>query len=64
VFSTIAAGATGAVAGAHAASGIAQAFMAAGALTTLASVIAFTVLPHARDFMPKLRLNPSPMPVH
>jgi EmrB/QacA subfamily drug resistance transporter len=64
VFSTIAAGATGAVGGAHAASGIAQAFMAAGALTTLASVIAFTVLPHARDFVPKLRLNPSPMPVH
>jgi hypothetical protein len=27
-------------------------------------VIAFTVLPHARDFVPKLRLNPSPMPVH
>jgi MFS family permease len=64
VFSTIAAGATGAVGGAHAASGIAHAFMAAGALTTLASVIAFTVLPHARDFVPKLRLNPSPMPVH
>jgi EmrB/QacA subfamily drug resistance transporter len=64
VFSTIAAGATGAVGGAHAASGIAHAFMVAGALTTLASVIGFTVLPHARDFVPKLRLNPSPMPVH
>jgi hypothetical protein len=38
--------------------------MAAGVLTTLASVIAFVVLPHARDFVPKLRLNPSPMPVH
>ncbi len=64
VFSTIAAGATGALGGAQAASGIAHAFMAAGALTTVASVIAFTVLPHARDFVPKLRLNPSPMPVH
>jgi MFS family permease len=64
VFSTIAAGATGAVGGAHAASGIAHAFMVAGVLTTLASVIAFVVLPHARDFVPKLRLNPSPMPVH
>jgi EmrB/QacA subfamily drug resistance transporter len=64
VFSTIAAGATGALGGAQAASGIAHAFMAAGVLTTVASVIAFTVLPHARDFVPKLRLNPSPMPVH
>jgi EmrB/QacA subfamily drug resistance transporter len=64
VFSTIAAGATGALGGAQAASGISHAFIAAGALTTLGSVIAFTVLPHARDFVPKLRLNPSPMPVH
>jgi EmrB/QacA subfamily drug resistance transporter len=64
VFSTIAAGATGALGGAQAASGLAHAFIAAGALTTVASVIAFTVLPHARDFVPKLRLNPSPMPVH
>jgi len=64
VFSTIAAAATGAVGGAQAASGIAHAFMAAGVLTTVASVTAFIVLPHARDFVPKLRLNPSPMPVH
>ena len=64
VFSTIAAGATGALGGAQAASGIAHAFIAAGALTTVASVIALTVLPHARDFVPKLRLQPSPMPVH
>ena len=64
IFSTIAAGATGALGGAHAASGIAHAFMAAGVLTTLASLVAFAVLPHARDFVPKLRLNPSAMPVH
>jgi EmrB/QacA subfamily drug resistance transporter len=64
VFSTIAAGATGALGGAHAAAGIAHAFMAAGALTTVAAVIAYAVLPHARDFVPKLRLNPSPLPVH
>jgi MFS family permease len=63
VFSTIAAGATGAL-GAHAASAIAHAFIAAGVLTTVASVIAFAVLPHARDFVPKLRLNPNAMPVH
>jgi len=64
VFSTIAAAATGALGGAQAASGVAHAFMAAGALTTVASVIAFTVLPHARDFVPKLPLNPSPLTVH
>jgi EmrB/QacA subfamily drug resistance transporter len=64
VFSTIAAGSTGAIGGAHAAAGIAHAFMAAGVLTTLASLVAFAVLPHARDFVPKLRLNPSAMPVH
>jgi EmrB/QacA subfamily drug resistance transporter len=64
VFSTIAAGATGALGGAHAASAIAHAFIAAGVLTTVASVIAFAALPHARDFVPKLRLNPNAMPVH
>ena len=64
VFSTIAAGATGAFGGAHAASGISHAFMAAGALTALASLVAFFVLPHARDFVPKLRLNPQTMPIH
>ena len=64
VFSTIAAGATGAVGGAHAAAGISHAFVAAGALTSLAGLVAFAVLPHARDFVPKLRRNPSAMPVH
>jgi EmrB/QacA subfamily drug resistance transporter len=64
VFSTIAAGATGALGGAQAAAGISHAFVAGGILTTLASLIAFAVLPHARDFVPKLRLNPLAMPVH
>ncbi len=64
VFSTIAAGATGALGGAHAAAGISHAFVAAGVLTSLASVVAVAVLPHARDFVPKLRLNPAAMPVH
>jgi predicted MFS family arabinose efflux permease len=64
IFSTIAAGATGALGGAQAASGISHAFVAAGILTSLASLIAFALLPHAREFVPKLRLNPSPMPVH
>jgi predicted MFS family arabinose efflux permease len=64
VFSTIAAGATGALGGAQAAAGISHAFVAGGILTSLASLIAFAVLPHARDFVPKLRLNPVAMPVH
>ena len=64
VFSTIAAAGTGALGGAQAATGISHAFMAAGLLATLASLVAFIVLPHARDFVPKLRLNPSPLPVH
>jgi EmrB/QacA subfamily drug resistance transporter len=63
VFSTIAAGAAG-LGGAQAAAGISHAFVAAGILTSLASLIAIAVLPHARDFVPKLRLNPVAMPVH
>jgi EmrB/QacA subfamily drug resistance transporter len=64
VFSTIAAGATGALAGAQAASGIAHAFMAAGLLTCVASVVALVVLPSARGFLPKLALNPHTVPSH
>ena len=63
VFSTIAAGA-GALGGAQAASAISHAFVAAGLLASLASITAFFVLPHARHFLPKLRLNPAAMPVH
>jgi EmrB/QacA subfamily drug resistance transporter len=64
VFSTIAAGAGGALSGAQAAGAISHAFVAAGILASLASITAFVVLPHARHFLPKLRLNPSAMPVH
>jgi EmrB/QacA subfamily drug resistance transporter len=64
VFSTIAAGASGAFGAAHAASAVSHAFVAAGILTSLASLVAFAVLPHARDFVPKLRLNPTAMPAH
>ena len=63
IFSTIAAG-SGAVAGPQSASGIAHAFIAAGLLATLASLVALAVLPRARHFVPKLRLNPSAMPSH
>jgi EmrB/QacA subfamily drug resistance transporter len=64
IFSTIAAGASGALGAAHAASAVSHAFVAAGILTSLASLVAFAVLPHAREFVPKLRLNPIAIPVH
>src|SRR5688572_9653774 len=57
IFSTIAAG-SGAVAGPQAASGIAHAFVAAGLLATVASLVALAMLPRARNFVPKLRLRP------
>jgi EmrB/QacA subfamily drug resistance transporter len=63
IFSTIAAG-SGAVAGPQAAGGIAHAFVAAGLLASVASLVALAVLPRARHFVPKLRLEPSTMPIH
>ena len=63
ILSTIAAGA-GVLAGPHAASGIAHAFVAAGVLAGVASLVALAVLPRSRHFLPKLRLNPSAMPIH
>jgi EmrB/QacA subfamily drug resistance transporter len=60
---TIAAG-SGALIGPQAASGIAHAFVAAAILASVASVVALVVLPHARHFVPKLRLSPSTMPTH
>ena len=63
IFATIAAG-SGAIAGPQAASGIAHAFIAAGLLASVASLVALAVLPRARHFVPKLRLNPSAMPSH
>src|ERR671911_464409 len=64
IFSTIAAGSTGALAGTHGAAGIQHAFIAAGVLASVASLVAWVVLPHARLFVPKLRLNPIAMPIH
>jgi EmrB/QacA subfamily drug resistance transporter len=63
IFSTIAAG-SGAIAGTQAASGIAHAFVAAGVLASVASLVALAVLPHARHFVPKMQLNPTAMPIH
>jgi EmrB/QacA subfamily drug resistance transporter len=63
IFSTIAAG-SGALAGPQAAAGIANAFIAAGVLASVASLVALAVLPRARHFVPKMRLNPAAMPIH
>jgi MFS family permease len=46
------------------ASGIADAFLAAGVLAGVGSLIALLVLPPARSFLPKLRLAPASMPIH
>ena len=64
IFSTIAAGTTGALAGTQGAAGIQHAFIAAAVLAALGSLVAWAVLPHARQFVPKLRLNPTAMPIH
>jgi EmrB/QacA subfamily drug resistance transporter len=63
VFSTIAAG-SGAILGPHAAAGISDAFLVGALLATLASIVAYAVLPHARHFLPKLHLSPNAMPIH
>jgi len=63
ILSTIAAGA-GVLAGPHAASGIAHAFVAAGVLAAGASLVALVVLPKSSHFLSKLRLSPSAMPIH
>jgi EmrB/QacA subfamily drug resistance transporter len=64
IFSTIAAGASGAMLGPQAASGIGSAFLFASLVATLAGVVALAVLPRAHHFLAKLRLNPQAMPVH
>src|SRR3954469_16585246 len=64
IFSTIAAGASGAMLGPQAATGIGNAFLIAALVASLASVVALAVLPRAHHFLAKLRLNPQAMPVH
>jgi hypothetical protein len=64
VFGTIAVAATGAIAGPAASEGIANAFLAAAVVATAAGLIALAALPKASLFLPKLRLNPRPMPIH
>src|SRR5882757_2327587 len=64
IFSTIAAGVSGAIIGPQAASGIGNAFLIAALVASLASIVALAVLPRAHHFLAKLRLNPQAMPVH
>lgn len=64
VLVTIATAATGGTTDAPTAGGIADAFLAAGALAALGTLLALVVLPPARSFLPKLRLAPSSMPIH
>jgi EmrB/QacA subfamily drug resistance transporter len=63
VFSTIAAG-SGAIGGPQTASGIAHAFVGVGILAAAGSLVALAILPHARHFVPKMRLSPAAMPSH
>jgi EmrB/QacA subfamily drug resistance transporter len=63
IFSTIAAG-SGTILGPQAASGIGHAFLVAASVATLASLVSIAVLPRARHFLLKLRLNPQAMPIH
>ena len=64
IFSTVAAGASGAILGPQAASGIGHAFLIAALLASLAGVVALAILPRAQHFLAKLALNPQAMPVH
>src|SRR3989440_1503219 len=64
IFSTIAAGASGSILGPHATSGIGHAFLVAALVATLGSLVAIAVLPRAKHFLQKLRLNPQAMPIH
>jgi EmrB/QacA subfamily drug resistance transporter len=64
VLVSIATAATGSGSSPVGAAGIADAFLAAGALAALGSLIALLVLPSARSFLPKLRLAPASTPIH
>jgi hypothetical protein len=64
IFGTIAASATGGLAGPGAAGAICHAFLAAGGLATLGALVALAILPKARHFLPKLHLSPHAMPIH
>src|SRR6266511_2034545 len=64
VLVSIAAAATGGGSSPIGATGIADAFLAAGILAGVGSVIALVVLPSARSFLPTLRLAPASISIH
>jgi MFS family permease len=64
VYASIAAAAGGAFAGPAAAAGIAHAFLIAAWVALAAGVAAACLLPAARTFLPKLRLDPRPVGAH
>jgi EmrB/QacA subfamily drug resistance transporter len=64
VLVTIATAGAGGRIGAVGAPGIDNAFLAAAAVAALGSVLSLIVLPPARSFLPKLRLDPTTMPIH
>lgn len=57
-------GATAPASTAVLANGLANAFLAASVLAGAASLVALTILPSAKSFLPKLRLAPASMPIH
>jgi EmrB/QacA subfamily drug resistance transporter len=64
VLVTIVTAISGSTNGPASADGIAAAFLAAGAIAAGGSLLALLVLPSARSFLPRLRLAPSPLPIH
>jgi EmrB/QacA subfamily drug resistance transporter len=64
VLVTIASAGSASALGPAGADGIATAFLAAGALAALGSLLAVIVLPSARSFLPRLRLAPRSMAIH
>src|SRR5215216_2803352 len=58
VLVTIATGAVGGTHGPEAATGLGDAFLAAGVTAGMAGLLALVILPSARTFLPKLRLAP------
>jgi EmrB/QacA subfamily drug resistance transporter len=64
VLVTIVTAISGSTIGPASADGIAAAFLAASAIAAGGSLLALLALPSARNFLPKLRLDPSPLPIH
>jgi sugar phosphate permease len=65
IYASIATAASGGIfVGPAAAAGIAHAFLIAGYVALVASVAAVVLLPTAKTFLPKLRLNPQAIPAH